>query len=155
MKGQGEVKNSVSSSVHKLESRIEDVLALYPTRKSAAKVAKVSAEQLSRYAKGLNVPPFDVLARLAHGVNVCLDWLAAGEGSMWRQDREAAAEINQELLQMIVEETEIYLDECNLNWTPEKKARVIIAGYDMMLEERGAGEKTKSAVMSRLLKAAF
>lgn len=105
------------------------------------------------YEKGEQIPGGQVLEGLSQ-LGISIDWLFTGEGEIWRSDRDAAVGIDQGLLQMIIEETEIYIDECNLNWTPEKKARVIIAGYDMMREGRDTEGKTNPAVMSRLLKAA-
>lgn len=62
--------------------RLGTVISLYPTKKAAADMAGISPDQLTRYVKGQNAAPFEVLARLAGAKGVSLDWLATGEGTM-------------------------------------------------------------------------
>lgn len=79
----GEPGSSDPTSLSELGSRIEKVLALYDSRKSAAEQAGISVDQLAAYVQGRNAPAFPVIARLARGRGVRLDWLATGEGEMF------------------------------------------------------------------------
>ncbi|MEX1206417.1 MAG: hypothetical protein WEB85_14330 [Dongiaceae bacterium] len=68
-----------------LGKRIAAVADLLGTRRHAAAVAGVSADQLGRYIAGRNQPGFAPIARVAAAAGVRLDWLWSGEGAM-RQD---------------------------------------------------------------------
>jgi hypothetical protein len=70
-----------------LVGRIGRLLGLYPTRRAAAMAGGVSTDQIARYAMGRSAAPFPVLARLAEGVDVSLDWVALGTGPMLRAGR--------------------------------------------------------------------
>lgn len=74
----------VSSSGQDLESRISQVLDMYPSRASAARACGKSTDMLAAYARGSSHPPFEALVALAVGAGVRLDWLATGEGPMCR-----------------------------------------------------------------------
>lgn len=71
-------------SLDGLPDRIVQLLDLYPTRRAAAVAAGVSTDQITRYAQGRSAPPFEVMARLAKGPGISLDWLATGQGDMRR-----------------------------------------------------------------------
>ena len=71
-----------------LGKRIAAVADLLGTRRHAAAVAGVSADQLGRYIAGRNQPALAPIARVAAAAGVRLDWLWSGEGPM-RQDAAA------------------------------------------------------------------
>ena len=137
----------------KLGRRIDKVILLFRTKKEAAKVAGVTTEQVRSYTNGNSKPPFEVLARLAIVKNVNLNWLATGEKEMMIIPS-GVTEMNEDLLQTVVEKIEVFLYESDLSWPPDKKARVIAAGYDTMLSDSGKGESKDFGALSRLLKAA-
>lgn len=60
------------------EGRLETVIDLFDTRKSAAEVAGKSVDQLQAYLKGRSAVPFEAIARLCADKGVSLDWLAFG-----------------------------------------------------------------------------
>jgi len=136
-----------------LGRRINKVILLFRTKKEAAKVAGVTTEQVRSYTNGNSKPPFEVLARLAIVKNVNLNWLATGEGEMMTIPPGVTG-LDEDLLQTVVEKIEVFLYERNLSWPPDKKARVIVAGYDMMLPDSGSRESKDFGALSRLLKAA-
>lgn len=70
-----------------LIGRVDRLLSLFPTRRAAAVAGGVSTDQIARYAGGRSAPPFPVLARLAEAVDVSLDWVALGTGTMLRANR--------------------------------------------------------------------
>ncbi len=74
--------SSVPPYINEVGKRLSSVISLYKSKKDAANVSGVSAEQLGRYVKGQSSPPFEVLARLASEKNISLDWLASGGGPM-------------------------------------------------------------------------
>ncbi|MEI7608595.1 MAG: helix-turn-helix domain-containing protein [Rhodospirillaceae bacterium] len=78
----GELGGNPPSSETELGGRIASVVRLYKTKKLASLAAGVRVDMLTRYEKGLNVPAFDVLARLAAPHGVDLNWLATGKGTM-------------------------------------------------------------------------
>ena len=77
-----------SGSESTLGARIAAMIDRIGTRKSAAAVAGVSADQLARYAAGRNRPGFVPVARLAAAAGVRMEWLWSGENPM---ESEAAA----------------------------------------------------------------
>lgn len=52
------------------------LLESFDSRQEAADVAGVSPQQLARYLRGGNVPPYDVVVRLCNAKGYSLDWLA-------------------------------------------------------------------------------
>ena len=70
-----------------LVGRVDRLLSLFPTRRAAAVAGGVSTDQIARYASGRSAAPFPVLARLAEAVDVSLDWVALGTGTMLRANR--------------------------------------------------------------------
>lgn len=71
---------SVPEFRSQLGTRLLSVLEEFQTRREAAGIADVTAEQLNAYVHGKTKPPFEVLARLAFAKGVSLDWLATGMG---------------------------------------------------------------------------
>lgn len=65
-------------------SRIGLVADRYVTRTEAAAVAGVSVISLRRYITEEQAPSFQVLARLAMEKGISLEWLATGEGPMFK-----------------------------------------------------------------------
>lgn len=63
-------------------SRITAAANLFASRIDAASYCGISSDTLRRWERDETVPSFDGLARLAHGANVSLDWLATGKGPM-------------------------------------------------------------------------
>lgn len=86
------VAEAIGESNDALAERIVQLLDLYPTRRAAAAAAGVSTDQITRYAQGRSAPPFEVMARLARGPGVSLDWLATGQGEMRRSAATQSAE---------------------------------------------------------------
>ena len=65
-----------------LGGRIARLVAEYPTKIEASRIAGVSPEQLSRYEKdGGPMPALDVIARMAADKSYSMDWVALGRGA--------------------------------------------------------------------------
>lgn len=59
--------------------RLEQLLNMFESRKSAAQVAQKSVDQLQAYLKGRSSVPLLPVARLCRAKGVSLDWLATGQ----------------------------------------------------------------------------
>lgn len=75
-----EIREEPTGPEAAFRARISVLLDRLPTRRFAADIAGVTAEQLARYVRGESKPPFEVMARLAAATDASLDWLARGEG---------------------------------------------------------------------------
>lgn len=128
----------VPASGPELGTRISAVIDLYPLKRNAAEMAGVSTDQLARYAKGTSAPPFEVLARLALGKGVSLNWLATGNGEMLAQlsgpADAAGSQVNEDLLEACIAGVEAHLAERRQTLPPGKKATLIALLYQEMLE---------------------
>lgn len=85
-----------------------------------------------------------------------IDWLATGEGPELLADRAPAGDdpVDEALLEMIIEELEIFRRERGLRWGPNLTARLIGGGYAIMLEEREGGREPNPALLKHLFKVA-
>lgn len=92
---------AVPSSLADLGTRINAIVDLFKFKRDAAEVGGVSVEQLNRYGRGENVPPFDVLAKLAASKRINLNWLATGEGAMYGASSEIAQAVDEDLMSRI------------------------------------------------------
>jgi len=91
-------EGAVPSSLVELGTRINAIVLLYQFKRDAAEACGVSVEQLKRYVRGISAPPFDVLARLAAGKSINLNWLATGEGGMYGHGAIGGATVDEELV---------------------------------------------------------
>lgn len=71
----------VEGSRAEVSKRLGEVVALFKTKREAAKAAGRSEDTLSSYLSGKGVP-FDVVGSLCHAKGVSLDWIWTGEGPM-------------------------------------------------------------------------
>jgi len=132
-----ELETVVVGSQAELATRMDAVVRLYTSKTSAAKVAGISPEQLSRQLGGRNRPFFDTLARLSLGRGVSLDWVATGEGPMLIKDRilsapQSAESVDEVILGNLVSGIEVYLSAKDFRPKPDQKSRMIVIFYRIL-----------------------
>ena len=66
-----------------LGARFETLLDSFSSRLEAARVARISVDQLASYVAGNSKIPLEVIMRLARAKNASIDWLATGIGSQF------------------------------------------------------------------------
>lgn len=79
------MKHNPSSSLPVLDTdmgdRIRHVVGLFDRKKDAAEIAGVIPEQLNRWCLAQSEPRFVGISRMALSQNVCLHWIATGNGT--------------------------------------------------------------------------
>lgn len=139
---------SFPCSRSELGNRLGALLALFPSRAAAAKVAEKSVDQLKLYEKGATGVPFEVIARLALDQGVSLDWLASGQGEMKSSDRTASSGgYNAQLMQDCVQAVEELLDEHGLELAPDKKGRLVVVLYEFSIASGQVDRKSARAMI--------
>ncbi|MBN1378360.1 MAG: helix-turn-helix transcriptional regulator [Gammaproteobacteria bacterium] len=126
-----------------LGKRISSVADLYPSRKSAAAVAGVSTDQLSRYMRGENQPGLLTMAALAKTHGFSLDWLASGVGDP------KGANMDLDLLTMILDTIEQAATENDIKLSGGQRSRLAALLYS--LHESGNKESLNPANVVRLI----
>lgn len=71
-----------STSLDQVECRVNELIALFPTRIRASQVSGLSRSQINRYLSHGATYSFEPLALMAIDRGVSLDWLATGKGNM-------------------------------------------------------------------------
>ncbi|MFK5985911.1 MAG: helix-turn-helix transcriptional regulator [Pseudomonadota bacterium] len=67
-------------------SRVASVINLYDSKKQAADTAGLTTDSLARYRREVMKPSFEPMYKLCTPYNISLDWLATGEGSMYKSE---------------------------------------------------------------------
>jgi hypothetical protein len=88
--GKSESRVELPRVAEGLGRRIGAVADLIGSRKAAAAAAGITVGSLQRYIAGINVPGFDVCARLCAAARVRMEWLAFDEGPQFATDAEWA-----------------------------------------------------------------
>lgn len=114
--------------------RISAVIDAYPSKAAAARAAGVTAEQLSRYVKGINRAPFDTLVKLCAPMGVSLDWVATGSGRMAVSSRSQAGRMNmtETLLGNLVAGLEIHKARTGVRIPPLTQARLVVLFFRLL-----------------------
>lgn len=128
------IHSATESLVSGAESRISAIIGAYPSKNAAARAAGVTAEQLSRYVKGVNRAPFDTIHRLCEPVGVSLDWVATG-----RAPKHAVLEREQDfnerheiLLGNLVAGLELYKERRGVALPPLTQARLVVLFFRLL-----------------------
>lgn len=119
-----------------LGTRIGQVVDMFPTKREAAKVAGVTAEQLRSYISGRSKPPFEVISRMAAEKGVSLNWMAIGQLPQkcdWSSIDIAA--VDEALLAFVLEQCETYLEDRGRNLDPRRKAALVTMLYAELQEQ--------------------
>lgn len=123
-------------------TRISAVADLYGDRKSAAAAGGISTDQLARYMRGDNQPPFIVMAKMAAQVGVSLEWIATGQGPMKKGEvapAQPAAKISVDLLRSCIRVVNVYLSDKGLA-PPEEVIAGLTAALYRYAEARGMAD---------------
>lgn len=72
------MQKKILSDQPELARRISEMLARFPSRKAASRVAGKTQETITAWGKGEGLAQFLALAAVAAEVNISLDWLAFG-----------------------------------------------------------------------------
>lgn len=129
-----ETVNSVESSTNELSTRIKAVIELYPSRKSAAKAAGVSADMLARYMRGESQPSFSVVSNLCMEVGASLEWVATGAGNFkksYSAENIETSSLSIPRLVAAIETVDQGLSETGTMMPADKKAQLIMSVYEL------------------------
>jgi transcriptional regulator with XRE-family HTH domain len=140
--------------------------------RTAMKAARVTGEMLSeqidfslsgirKWTSGQTDPGFSHMARAADALDLSLDWLATGEGPMWRRERQASeaatlrsqgwdADLMRECIVMVNEVAE----ELDRQLDGLVEAKLVFELYDLELERKQQGQRVRTAEVVRLFKTA-
>jgi len=134
------------------ESRISAAIDALGTRKNAANLLGVSVDSLSRYMRGDNTPPFDVMARLCAAANLSLDWLATGQESHRPVSPKQSGQLNPEHMTLAIQAVEDVsaIHKTMLQAAPKAEAISLI--YELLAG--GLAETEVAAVAKRAVKLA-
>lgn len=142
----------VESSLDGVGHRISAVIDAYPSKSAAARAAGVTAEQLSRYVKGINRAPFDTLVKLCAPVGVSLDWVATGSGRMAAARPQSAGDMTmaETLLGNLVAGLELHKVRTGLRIPPLTQARLVVLFFRLLsrrLDPGGGGSPADALLL--------
>lgn len=91
---------------------------------------------LRKYLAGPTLPGLDKLIAIANTAEVCIEWLATGEGPMKRgeEPKRTPGDIDEELLEAAIEISEELLESLGKQTTPKQRTQLILALYDVASE---------------------
>jgi transcriptional regulator with XRE-family HTH domain len=140
--------------------------------RTAMKAAGVTGEMLSeqidlslsgirKWTSGQTDPGFSHMAKAAEVLDLSLDWLATGEGPMWRRERRAPevavtrsqgwdADLMRDCIVMVNEVAE----ELDRQLDALVEADLALELYGLELERKQQGQRLRTAEVVRLLKRA-
>ncbi|MGO1078291.1 helix-turn-helix domain-containing protein [Inquilinus sp. CA228] len=156
--------------------------------RTAMKAAKVTGEMLSeqidlslsgirKWTSGQTDPGFSHMARAAEALDLSLDWLATGEGPMWRRERPWAADQplyqpndrarpahlheapagygwDPKLMRESIETIAELLDDLDREADPAALGDFIFELYELEMERKQDGQKVGAAEVLRILRKA-
>ena len=102
----------------------------------AAKIG-LPKNTLANYELGINEPPVSVLVKYQELFGVDIRWLATGEGEMFSSSQSnnvGTALLDRDVMQIAIEAVEEGL--AGRPFPADKKAKLILAGYDLILKDR-------------------
>jgi len=104
-----------------------------------------------RYLSGDSLPVIDVLATFADVLRVNVEWLATGNGPMWRGAGPGGVlEVNLDLLTNVIEAVEESIAKKQVNVRAPKKAQLVAILYDLARKE-GKGMEPDRDMVFRLV----
>lgn len=123
-----------------LGNRLLSIINMFPSKRAAAEIAQVTAEQLGNYVRGDAKPPLEVAARLAEWGKISLDWLWTGRGERLLPKRAvesaSARPLDEKLLQATIQGVEEMFADRQWHLPSAKKAELVVLVY---LEAVAAG----------------
>jgi len=134
------------------ESRISAAIDTVGTRKKAANLLGISVDSLSRYTRGDNTPPFDVMARLCRAANLSLDWLATGQESHRPASPGRSGHLNPEHMTLAIQTVEDVLAIHKTTLQAAPKAEAVSLIYELLAG--GLAETEVAAVAKRVVRLA-
>jgi len=146
------VQNTLWIPSEGFESRISAAIDALGTRKKAANLLGVSVDSLSRYMRGDNTPPFDVMARLCAAAGLSLDWLATGQDSHRPASPRQSEQLNPEHMTLAIQTVEDVLAIHKTTLQAAPKAEAISLIYELLAG--GLAETEVVAVAKRAVRLA-
>jgi len=121
----------------------------------------VSERRIASWLAGTE-PKINALAAVAAAADVSLDWLATGEGPSSITDvvnlAQPDAPVDMEVLKLVLEMIENWLDDNDRTLAASKKAEVVVMAYEIVMEDIESSEDPDQIVdnsnVIRLLRAA-
>lgn len=119
-----------------LGERINIAIELIGTREKVSDLIGTSPASLYRYITEVNMPPFDLAAKLCAAAGVRMEWLATGqEPKVIPRNTPSSAFV--EPLRQVVIAVEQALQEADRVMSAEKKADLIAAVYELFTSTEG------------------
>lgn len=120
-------------------SRLRSVRKVLGDEERGRFAAKVGLPKntLANYELGLNEPPVSVLVKYQELFGVDIRWLATGEGEMFSSvpsNNTGTALLDREVMRIAIAAVEEGL--AGRSFPPDKKAELILNGYDLILRDR-------------------
>jgi len=122
----------------KLGTRIKEMVESIGYNTAAA-ISGKSSRSIARYVNG-HEASFPALVKIAEKAKVSLHWLATGEGAMFIENEQHDQSKNMQSIQMdglqnVIEVTEEYFVNNNLDPSPKDKARIFVAIYNILIDQ--------------------
>lgn len=118
-----------------LGNRINIAIELIGTREKVSDLIGTSPASLYRYITEVNMPPFDLAAKLCAAAGVRMEWMATGQEPKIASQNPTSAFVDQ--LRQAVIAVEQTLQEADRVMSAEKKADLIAAVYELFASAEG------------------
>lgn len=138
--------------------RLKWIVEKIGTQKRAGAIADVKPEMIAKYIAGRAKPSFYAVVALADAAGVSLDWLSTGALPRERGTQSSLADgtpLDLEKLEAATSLIEEWLEVHRRTMKPKKKAEVIAAAYEILIErtESTSDDSVRNNVI-RLLRVA-
>jgi transcriptional regulator with XRE-family HTH domain len=114
-----------------------------------AEKSGITEGSLRKYLSGSSLPGLDKLVAISDTVQVNIQWLATGEGPMWKGET-----VRIELLAILIELHDDLKKELGVILTPEEKADSISTIYELFSDTDPTLEKNKE-ILRKAIKAVW
>lgn len=133
--------------------RLRTAMESRHTQESLAAAIGVSVSGIKKWLSGGTDPGWSGVVAAAQTCGISLDWLATGKGAPEPADG-SAARMDAQLLSSVIGLVEEWLDQHRRSLPAAKKAEVIIALYEIALDEKegGAAAAVKPRTVERILR---
>lgn len=153
-----EGKSGVLAFRVEVGNRLRELEKRFENREAAARAAGVAKSTLQSWIEGKSDPSFIGLVRLSRAANCDLNWIATGEPPRDQRSQSPLTDsgrLDLEKLEAATSLIEEWLDVHRRTMRPKKKAEVIAAAYEILIErtESTSDDSVRNNVI-RLLRVA-
>ncbi|GAB6054524.1 hypothetical protein JCM17960_33440 [Magnetospira thiophila] len=125
--------------------RLARLVSLAGSQARAASLAGVSLSQFKRYLSAESQPGLQAMVALSRALDVRLDWLALGQGPL-RTAGNSPPPLEESLMELVIVETERFLQRRQLHIDPARKGALLMAVYRLALRARDGGADPASVL---------